>query len=89
MKINWRNYKIIKPYIKSEHSANVVEVEDFGIINLNDLPIEVRKEEKGYYEIGWVLSHNGGKEEHILSEYGGVGMMGFGGRELGVIKKLD
>jgi hypothetical protein len=79
---------MIKPYIKSEHSANVIEIEDFGVINLNELPIRVRKEEKGHYEIGWVLSHNGSKQEYILSEYGGRGMMDFGGRELGVIKEI-
>jgi ribosomal protein S6 len=80
---------MIKPYFKNENNATIVEVEDFGMIRLDKLPIDVRKDEKGHYEIGWVLTYKDGKEEHVLSEYGGKSSFDFGGRNLGVIREIE
>ncbi|WP_102271346.1 hypothetical protein [Cytobacillus massiliigabonensis] len=80
---------MIKPYLKNEHNATIVEVEDFGVIRLDSLPIEVRKDEKGHYEIGWALTHKDGEEIHVLSEYGGKSPLDFGGRYLGVIQEVE
>lgn len=79
---------MIKPYFKHEHTAIEVEVEDFGVIKLSNLPIEVRLEEKGKFEIGWVMTHKDGKDAYILSEYGGRSAMSFGGRSLGVLREI-
>lgn len=78
---------MIKPYFKQESNVKLVEVEDFGIIDLTKLPIEVRTEDKGYYQIGWV--NVSGEDVYVLSEYGGRSSMDFGGRELGVIKEVE
>ncbi len=80
---------MIKPYLKSEHNATVVEVEDFGVIRLDELPIRVREDEEGRYEIGWVCIHKNEKAEYVLSEYGGRSSLDFGGRNLGVIRKIE
>ena len=72
-----------KPYFKNEHTS-IVDVEEFGIIKLDSLPIRVNKD----CEIGWVLTIDNGKEELVLCEYGGQGI-GFGGRELGVIREIN
>lgn len=78
---------MIKPFIKEHHNAQIVEVEDFGIINLNDLPIRVYEDKQGLYQIDWVsFRTDDGKMEHVLSEVGGRNAMSFGGRDLGVIK---
>lgn len=80
---------MIKPYFKNESNVTVVEVEDFGVIRLDNLPIEIRKEKKGHYEIGWVLTHKNGEEVHVLSEYGGNSAFDFGGRELAVVREIE
>ncbi|MET3658471.1 hypothetical protein [Sporosarcina psychrophila] len=80
---------MIKPYFKNKHDATVVEVEDFGVIRLDNLPVRVREDRKGKYEIGWVLTHKEGKEEHVLSEYGGRSSFDFGGRNLGVVREIE
>ncbi|WP_310876958.1 hypothetical protein [Priestia megaterium] len=80
---------MIKPYLKSKHTASIVEVEDFGITNLNELPIRVRTEEKGVYEIVWALTRIDGKDDYILSECGGRTRFDYGGRNLGVIREVE
>ncbi len=80
---------MIKPYFKHEHNSTEVEVEDFGIINLSNLPIQVRLEEKGHYELGWVATNKDGKNVYVLSEYGGRSSMDFGGRGIGVIQEIE
>lgn len=78
---------MIKPYYKHEHNAKYVEVEDFGVIDLEQLPIQVREEREGRFEIVWATNVADGTQ--VLSEVGGRGMMDYGGRELGVIRELD
>jgi hypothetical protein len=80
---------MIKPYYKHKHNATVVEVEDFGIINLEELPIRIRLEEKGRYEIGWAHTYENGMDIYVLSEYGGRSSFDFGGRELGVKREIE
>lgn len=79
---------MIKPYYKHEHTATMVEVEDFGIINLIDLPITIFPEKEGHYEIGWSRTRQDGKEFYTLSEYGGNNSWDFSGRSLGVIREI-
>lgn len=79
---------MIKPYYKSQVTSNLVEVEDFGVINLEELPIRVRLDEKGYYEISWASIIVDGGLDYILSECGGVSSLDFGGRSLGVIREI-
>lgn len=79
---------MIKPYYKSQAASNLVEVEDFGVINLDELPIRVHKDRKGIYEICWAMTYVEGKKEYELSECGGVSSFDFGGRSLGVIKEI-
>lgn len=80
---------MIKPYFKHENNAKFVDVEDFGVIDLEQLPIRVREERQGKFEIAWATTIIDGKQVSVLSEVGGRGMMDFGGRELGVIRELD
>jgi hypothetical protein len=80
---------MINPYYKHEHNATVVEVEDFGVINLGDLPIKIRLDEKGRYEIGWAHTFKDGIDTYVLSEYGGKSSLDFGGRNLGVIREIE
>lgn len=78
---------MIKPYYKEDHeNVSLVEVEDYGIINLNDLPIQVDLNKEGFYEIIWAKWSN---EGHVLSHVGGKNMMSFGGCCLGVIKEIE
>ncbi|KGI85380.1 hypothetical protein JY98_03715 [Exiguobacterium mexicanum] len=79
---------MIKPYIKSEHTATVVEVEEHGIINLNYLPLKVRVDEEGEFEIGWVGGNIDGKEDYVLSEVGGRNRFDYSGRHLGVLREV-
>jgi len=79
---------MIKHYYKSMAACNLVEVEDFGIIDLDTLPIRVHKDGKGIFEICWVLTYVNGKKDYILSECGGVSSFDFGGRSLGVIREI-
>ena len=53
---------MIKPYYKSQAASNLVEVEDFGVINLDELPIRVHKDRKGIYEICWAMTYVEGKK---------------------------
>ena len=76
---------MIKPFYKHEHNASIVEVEEFGEINLSELPIRIHLEKAGNYEIGWVGTVLNGEKAYLLSEYGGTGSFNFGGRSLGVI----
>lgn len=80
---------MIKPYYKHEHTATKVVVEDFGAINLNNLPIRVSLEKEGRYEIGWTCTREDGKDVYILSEYGGKNSLDYAGRFLGVKDELD
>lgn len=80
---------MIKPYYKHEHESTVVEVENFGVIDLNELPIRIYQDREGNYEIGWVMTMKDGKRTYILSEYGGKSTLDFGGRELGVIREIE
>lgn len=79
---------MIKPYYESMVTSNLVEVEEFGIIDLNVLPIRVHLDKKGVYEICWVATSMDGKKEYVLSECGGVSSFDFGGRNLGVIREI-
>lgn len=79
---------MIKPYYKEKHDAKTVEVEDFGIIDLADIPIRVRKDQKGIHHIDWVSRNVDGKNMKFLAEHGGSTGIDYGGRELGVIRKL-
>lgn len=80
---------MIKPYYKRSSNAEIVEVEDFGVANLKDLPIKVKQGERGSYKLGWTLTFlEEGGEEYVLSEYGGITPMDFGGREIGVIREI-
>lgn len=79
---------MIKPFYKHESSTDKVEVEDFGVIDLRDLPIRVNLEEEGRYEIGWVATNKDGEDVYVLSEYGGRSSFDFGGRQLGVIREI-
>jgi phosphopantothenate synthetase len=80
---------MIKPYYKHNSEVDIVEVEEFGIIDLRNLPVRVRLEEEGLYEIDWVLTVNkNGDETHVLSEHGGTCSFNFGGRNLGVIREM-
>jgi len=76
---------MVKPFYKSMIKSNLVEVEDFGTIDLSELPIRVRKDEKGIYEICWVKTYVDGRVEYVLSECGGTSMFNYGGRILAVI----
>lgn len=80
---------MIKPYYKHEHKAKIVEVEDFGVINLNELPIKIHKDKVGLYEIGWAIRDINGEKYYELSETGGVSLFDFGGRALGIIKEIE
>ena len=80
---------MIKPYYKHEHDATMVKVEDFGVINLNELPIEIHLEDEGGYEIGWVDQFKDGEHVFVLAEYGGTSRFDFGGRLLGVKNKIE
>lgn len=80
---------MIKHFYKSMVTSNLVEVEDFGIIDLDELPIRGHEDRKGKYEICWVLANVDGKNDHVLSECGGSSAFDFGGRNLGVIKVID
>lgn len=79
---------MIKPYIKSDSNAKIVEVEDFGVIDLSKLPIRVREDERGIYEILWVSPLFGDVEKYTLSECGGTCGLDYGGRDLGVIREI-
>lgn len=79
---------MINHYYKSMVACNLVEVEDFGIIDLDTLPIRVHENKKGIYEICWVATYVNGKKDYILSECGGVSSFDFGGRSLGVIREI-
>lgn len=80
---------MIKPYYKEEHEFNIVEVEDYGVISLEDLPIRVNKEQRGLYQIDWVTTRIDGKDVKVLSEHGGSTGINYGGRSLGVIRQLS
>ncbi|MDC6267288.1 hypothetical protein [Lysinibacillus fusiformis] len=43
---------MINPFYKHEHVAKVVETEEYGIIILDDLPIEGRRNGQ-WYEVKW------------------------------------
>lgn len=43
---------MINPFYKHEHVAKVVDTEEYGIIILDDLPIEGRRKGR-WYEIKW------------------------------------
>lgn len=81
---------MIKPYIKHLHTATIVEVEDFGVIDLRKLPIRVYEDQPGLYEISF-MKHNqrDGTESYILTEAGGSNMMNYGGRHLGVLRIIE
>lgn len=79
---------MIERFYKSMVMSNLVEVEDFGVINLDELPIRVHEDRKGIYEICWALTNVDGKEDHVLSECGGVSAFDYGGRSLSVIKVI-
>jgi len=81
---------MIKPFIAQQHDAEIVEVEDFGIINLKELPIRIHEERQGRFEITWANQMtDDGKTVRVLSEVGGYNQMDFGGRSLGVIAIHD
>lgn len=80
---------MIKPYYKTEDTPTYLEVEDHGIINVNELPIRVYPEKKGYYCIDFAQGHHeDGESYYILSEMGGANAMSFGGMHLGVIREI-
>lgn len=79
---------MIKPYYKSQAASNLVEVEDFGVINLDELPIKVHKDRKGIYEICWVMTDVDGEKDYVLSECGGYSSFDFGGKSLGVTREI-
>jgi len=74
-----------KPFYRSESKCNFVVVEEYGLINLNDLPFLVRQDESGRYELGWVGTWEDGKRDYILCEHGGKSALNYGGRYIGVI----
>jgi hypothetical protein len=80
---------MIKPYYKDEHIAKFVEVEGHGVIDLTKLPVRIRLDREGIYEIGWSISLENGKQRKVLSEYGGRNQMDFGGMNLGVLKEIE
>lgn len=81
---------MIKPYVKHLHTATIVEVEDFGVIDLRELPIRVYEDQPGRYEILFMHYHHGdGTESYILTEVGGSNMMNYGGRHLGVLRIIE
>ncbi|MGE7840652.1 hypothetical protein ACQKNX_07665 [Lysinibacillus sp. NPDC093712] len=79
---------MINPYYRSKVTSKLVDVEDFGAINLDELPIRVHKDRRGIYEICWVMTYVEGEKEYVLSECGGVSSFDFAGRSLGVIKEI-
>lgn len=80
---------VIKPYYKHEHDATIVEVEDFGVINLSKLPIEIHLEDEGHYEINWIRQKKDGEHVYVLAEHGGKSRFDYGGRSLGVKNKIE
>lgn len=82
---------MIKPYYKENHTATIVETKEYGIINLNELPIQVEKHKKGKYEICWIeeICWTNKEKRMTLCEIGGSSHLDFGGRELTVIKEIE
>lgn len=80
---------MIKPYYKHLHTAKYVEVEEYGVINLDELPITVDQEQPGLYQIEFLNSTIDGKLVKMLCEHGGSNGINYGGRTLGVVREIE
>lgn len=76
---------MIDRYYKEDHQNEFVEVEEYGIIKLADIPITLNKDK--CHVIDWAHCMNGeGAGKHVLSEMSGCTAFSYGGRALPVVR---